>query len=111
MNIEKWTMAMQEALQKAISETLSMSRQVVDIEDLLIALLEDTSGIFYRVLTKANVDINQFRSFLEKKRSQKPRIEGVDESQIRISYDLNQLLMKAQNVMNDYKDEYLSVEL
>ncbi len=110
MNIEKWTMAMQEALQKAISETLSMSRQVVDIEDLLIALLEDTSGIFYRVLTKANVDINQFRSFLEKKRSQKPRIEGVDESQIRISYDLNQLLMKAQNVMNDYKDEYLSVE-
>lgn len=67
MNIEKWTMAMQEALQKAISETLSMSRQVVDIEDLLIALLEDTSGIFYRVLTKANVDIINLDHFWKRK--------------------------------------------
>ena len=57
MNIEKWTAAMQEALQKAFQEVLSMSRQVVDIEDLLLALIEDTSGIFYRVLVKADVDI------------------------------------------------------
>ncbi|WP_028043843.1 ATP-dependent Clp protease ATP-binding subunit [Candidatus Stoquefichus massiliensis] len=110
MNIEKWTMAMQEAIQKAMMQTLSMSRQVVDIEDLLLALLDDTSGIFYRVMTKANVDINHLITFLENKRSQKPRVEGVDESQIRISYDLNQLLIKAQGVMSDYKDEYLSVE-
>lgn len=110
MNIEKWTMAMQEAIQKAIQQTLSMSRQVVDIEDLLLALLEDTSGILYRVLVKAHVDIQNLVALLESKRNQKPRIEGVDESQIRISYDLNQLLTKAQNIMNDYKDEYLSVE-
>ncbi len=110
MNIEKWTMAMQEAIQKAIQQTLSMSRQVVDIEDLLLALLEDTSGILYRVLVKAHVDIQSLVTLLESKRNQKPRIEGVDESQIRISYDLNQLLTKAQNIMNDYKDEYLSVE-
>ena len=31
-------------------------------------------------------------------------------SQLRISYDLNQLLIKAQKVMSDYKDEYTSVE-
>ena len=110
MNIEKWTMAMQEAIQKAFQQTIAMSRQVVDIEDVLLALLEDTSGILYRVLVKAGVDINDLRALLENKRAQKPRIEGVDESQLRISYDLNQLLMKAQNIMSDYKDEYLSVE-
>lgn len=110
MNIEKWTTAMQEAMQKAMQQTLGMSCQVVDIEDFLLALLEDTSGILYRVLSKANVNIQQLETFLRNKQQQKPRVNGVDESQLRISYDLNQLLIKAQKVMSDYKDEYTSVE-
>ena len=111
MNIEKWTTAMQEAMQKAMQQTLGMSCQVVDVEDFLLALLEDTSGILYRVLSKANVNIQQLETFLRnKQQQQKPRVNGVDESQLRISYDLNQLLIKAQKVMSDYKDEYTSVE-
>ena len=110
MNIEKWTTAMQEAMQKAMQQTLGMSCQVVDVEDFLLALLEDTSGILYRVLSKANVNIQQLETFLRNKQQQKPRVNGVDESQLRISYDLNQLLIKAQKVMSDYKDEYTSVE-
>ena len=110
MNIEKWTTAMQEAMQKTMQQTLGMSCQVVDIEDFLLALLEDTSGILYRVLSKANVNIQQLETFLRNKQQQKPRVNGVDESQLRISYDLNQLLIKAQKVMSDYKDEYTSVE-
>lgn len=110
MNIEKWTTAMQEAMQKAMQQTLGMSCQVVDVEDFLLALLEDTSGILYRVLSKANVNIQQLETFLRNKQQQKPRVNDVDESQLRISYDLNQLLIKAQKVMSDYKDEYTSVE-
>jgi len=110
MNIEKWTMAMQEALQKAFQQVLGMSRQVVDVEDMLLALLDDTSGILYRTLTKANVHVQDLRSYLENKRLQKPTVQGLDESQIRISYDLNQLLIKAQSIMSQYKDEYMSVE-
>lgn len=110
MNIDKWTVAMQQAIQKAFQSVLEQSRQVVDIEDLLLALLEDTSGIMYRVMLKANVDINRLKNDLEIQCRQKPRVEGVDEEQVRISYDLNQLINKAQNVMSDYKDEYLSVE-
>ena len=110
MNIEKWTTAMQEAMQKAMQQALDMSCQVVDVEDFLLALLEDTSGILYRVLSKAHVDIQQLTTFLRNKQQQKPRVGGIDESQMRISYDLNQLLIKAQKVMNDYKDEYTSVE-
>ncbi len=111
MNIEKWTTAMQEAMQKAMQQALDMSCQVVDVEDFLLALLEDTSGILYRVLSKAHVDIQQLTTFLRnKQQQQKPRVGGIDESQMRISYDLNQLLIKAQKVMNDYKDEYTSVE-
>ena len=110
MNIEKWTTAMQEAMQKAMRQALGMSCQVVDVEDFLLALLEDTSGIFYRVLSKANVNIQQLTTFLRNKQQQKSRVNGIDESQMRISYDLNQLFIKAQKVMSDYKDEYTSVE-
>lgn len=110
MTIEKWTTAMQEAMQKAMQQALGMSCQVVDVEDFLLALLEDTSGIFYRVLSKANVNIQQLTTFLRNKQQQKSRVNGIDESQMRISYDLNQLFIKAQKVMSDYKDEYTSVE-
>ena len=110
MNIEKWTTAMQEALQKAFQNVLSMKRQVVDIEDVILALLEDTQGIMYRTFLKANIDIRAMQNDLVNKIQTKPTLSQVDESQIRISYDLNQLLMKAQNIMSQYKDEYLSVE-
>lgn len=110
MNIEKWTTSMQEALQKAFQMCLANSRQVVDIEDVLLALLGDSQGILYRAFVKANVNINAMIAYLENKQSQKPTLNQIDESQIRISYDLNQLLLKAQNIMSKYKDEYLSVE-
>ena len=110
MNIEKWTSSMQEALQKAFQSVLSMSRQVVDIEDVLLALLEDTQGIMYRALLKANVNMKAMMTYLEDKRNHKPTLSQVDESQLRLSYDLNQLYLKAQNIMSQYKDEYLSVE-
>jgi len=110
MNIEKWTTAMQEAIQKAFQMTLGMSRQVVDIEDMLLTLLNDSQGILYRVFLKAQVDIKAMIEYLEKKQSLKPRIDHIDESQLRISYDFNQLIMKAQNIMTQYKDEYMSVE-
>ncbi|MEG0365745.1 MAG: AAA family ATPase [Coprobacillus sp.] len=110
MNIEKWTVTMQEALQKSFQNVLSMSRQVVDIEDMLLSLLEDSNGIMYRVFLKVNVNIDELKKSLTYKLNSKPQLSSVDESQLRLSYDLNQLLIKAQSVMNDYKDEYLSVE-
>ena len=110
MNIEKWTTTMQEAIQKSFQNVLSMNRQVVDTEDMLLALLENSQGILYRTFLKANVNINAMIAFLEERRKLKPTLNHVDENQIRISYDLNQILMKSQNIMSQYKDEYLSVE-
>lgn len=110
MNIEKWTTALQTALQKAIQSVMESSRQVVDIEDLLIALLADSSGIMYRVFSKTNMNISELINDLNHQILLKPTVSNVSEENIRISYDLNQLFMKAQNIMNQYHDEYLSVE-
>ena len=110
MNIEKWTTALQTAMQKAMQKVLESSRQIVDIEDMMIALLEDSSGIMTRVFMKANINISELFNDLKGFISTKPTVSNSNEENIRISYDLNQLFIKANTIMNQYKDEYLSVE-
>ncbi|WP_296877253.1 AAA family ATPase [Thomasclavelia sp.] len=110
MNIDKWTAKMQEAIQRAISKAGEMGHQVVDVEHFLLALLEDNTGIFYRVLTKANVDISKLQERLQVRLKNKPVVNNVDINSIRISYDFNQLINLANSQMNQFKDEYLSVE-
>ena len=110
MNIENWTVKMQEALQRASRLAMEYSHQVIDVEHFLIALLEDSSGIFYRVCSKQNINIEKLKNTIRIRLQQKPRVETLDANSIRISYDLNQLLMTALKVMQEYKDSYISVE-
>ena len=98
MNIEKWTTALQTAMQKAMQRVLESSRQIVDIEDIMIALLEDSSGIMTRVFTKANIDIAELISYLNDLISLKPTVSHASEENMRISYDLNQLFIKANTI-------------
>ena len=110
MNIEKWTTSMQEAMQKALMNAFNDSRSITDIEDILLSLLDDSQGIMYRLMIKMNVSVDSLRSFLKNKLALKPKQSQVSESDLRLSYDLNQLILKATNIMNQFKDEYLSVE-
>ena len=55
MDIEKFTAKMQEAIQKASQLALSYKHQVIEIEHLMYVLLNDSSGIFPRVLSKLKV--------------------------------------------------------
>ncbi len=110
MNIEKWTTSMQSAFSNAIQTVLSMSRQNVEIEDLLLSLLSDQNGIFYRILLKLNKNENDVKRYLQAVLDKMPKLSEVSQENIRLSYDLNQLIFKANTIMNDYEDEYLSVE-
>ena len=83
MDIEKFTAKMQEAIQKASQLALSYKHQVIDIEHVLYVLLNDSSGIFPRVLSKLNKDKNHFIQVLEQRLQQK---------------------------LTSFKDEYMSVE-
>ena len=110
MDIEKFTAKMQEAIQKASQLALSYKHQVIDIEHILYVLLNDSSGIFPRVLSKLNKDKNHFIQVLEQRLQQKTTLENIDVNSMRISYSLNDLLAKANNQMTSFKDEYMSVE-
>lgn len=111
MNPEQMTDAVKEAFSRAVQMAMDLNQQIVDVEHLLYSALEDSSGVFYRVLVKMNVDVNAFQEDLNKAINNKPQVGGpVSQDQIRISYDLNSLLNESQKVMKDYKDDYVSVE-
>lgn len=110
MDFEHFTTKMQEAISKASQLALSYKNQVVDAEHLLYVLLDDSSGIFPRVLTKLNKDIHIFKTAIENRLDQKPKLENIDINSLRISYGLNDLLSKANVQMTQFKDEYMSVE-
>ena len=110
MNSEKWTEAMQEAFGRAAQMALSLNQQIVDVEHLMYALLEDSSGIFYRVLTKLNISIPEVQDLLNGEINKKPSVGQVTQDQLRLSYDLNGWIANAERIKTDYKDDYMSVE-
>ena len=110
MNSEKWTEAMQEAFGRAAQSALSLNQQIVDVEHLMYALLEDSSGIFYRVLTKLNISIPEVQDLLNAEINKKPSVGQVTQDQLRLSYDLNSWIANAERIKTEYKDDYMSVE-
>ncbi len=110
MNIDKWTASLQEALQKSLMRALDDKRIAIDVEDMLLSLLEDSQGILYRLMMKMNVNIESLKRFLISKIEMKPRQSYVSESDLRLSYDLNTLMIKAKDLSDKYHDDYLSVE-
>ena len=110
MNIEKWTTSLQEALQKSMMRVMNENRSVIDIEDMLLSLLEDSQGILYRLMLKMNVNIESLRQFLISKSDVKPKQSNVSENDLRLSYDLNQMMTYASDISKQYHDDYISVE-
>lgn len=110
MNTDTWTRKMQEAMQRASQLAIENHHQVIDVEHFLLALLQDNSGIFYRVFSKLNTNINDFEKKLVQRLQQKAKVQSVDVNSAKISYELNTLLTTASKVMNEYSDSYTSVE-
>lgn len=110
MNPEKWTEAMKLAFNDAATMAMNLDQQLIDVEHFIYSACEDSSGIFYRVLSKSNVNINDVRDYLNNSINKKPSVGQVTQDELRLSYDMNQLLSQANKVMSQYNDQYLSIE-
>ncbi len=110
MNTDNWTIAMQEALQKAFVNAIQSSRQVVQVEDFVLALLEKSDGILYRTLSKANVDIQNLTQALQNQLETYGKVQGVNESSMSLSYTFRDILMALDKFKKELKDDYISVE-
>ncbi len=112
MDLNKFTMKSQEALQEAQTKAIQFGHQEVDGEHLLLALSEQSDGLFPRLLQRLEIPAELFRERLLQELQKKPRISGtgIEPGKVYVTQRLNTLLVKAQDEARKLKDEYVSVE-
>ena len=76
MDLNKFTIKSQEALQGAQTKAINLGHQEVDGEHFLLAMAEQTDGLFPRLLQRLEISVDSFRGRLQQELEKKPRISG-----------------------------------
>jgi ATP-dependent Clp protease ATP-binding subunit ClpB len=112
MDLNKFTIKSQEALQAAQNKAINLGHQEVDGEHLLSALLEQSEGLVPRLLKRMEIAVPDVQQRLEQELAKKPRVggPGIEPGKVYVTQRLNRMLVKAQEEAQKLKDEYVSVE-
>lgn len=105
------THAIQNALQKAIEHAKTYKLTNVEVEAVLKAVLEAPESLFQSILERANIDTHALNQAYEDKLKNYPTVKGdnVQYGQY-MSPQMNNLFVKAENYMQAYDDQYISME-
>lgn len=112
MDLNKFTVKSQEALQNAQTKAIKYGHQEVDGEHLFLALIEQSEGLVPQLIKRMNVQIETVQRMIEEELDKKPRVTGpgTEPGKVYITQRLNRLLVKAEEEAQALKDEYVSVE-
>ena len=97
---------------QAITQTLDIAKasqhQQMESEHLLKALVEQ-DGLATSILSKAGVNLSQFRQGLDNYIDKQPKISGTISS-VYLGRSIDTLLDRADKFRKDYGDDYISIE-
>jgi ATP-dependent Clp protease ATP-binding subunit ClpB len=108
MRLDKFTVKGQEALEAAANLANRHGHQQVEPEHLLLALLQQKDGTVAAVLAQLEVDRQRLQGEAEKAILTFPQVAGGGQNYL--SSQLNEVLNKAQQEADDFKDQYVSTE-
>ena len=110
INVNKFTLKSQEALQTAQQIAENYSNQIIEPEHLFAAIVQDTEGTVIAILQKLGISKEEIQikagEFLESL----PKVSGAGSGNLSISRDLNSVLENAQAEALAMKDDYVSIE-
>ena len=109
MNIEKYTQNAQQAVMDCQNIAISEGHQMLDGEHLHMALLMQKDGLIPKLLKYMNVDATAMIADVEEELEKLPKVSGTADNMYS-SRRLSQLLMRAEKIAEEFKDEYVSVE-
>ncbi|MCI6981987.1 MAG: ATP-dependent chaperone ClpB [Akkermansia muciniphila] len=104
------TTKLMEALQAAQKAAQSAGRAQIMPAELLLALVNQDGGVLKAVLQKAGVDPQRVAAEMTRLLERVPRQMGAVAQSPRIGRELDTLLTAAEQVREQMKDDYLSVE-
>ncbi|MBX7107712.1 MAG: ATP-dependent chaperone ClpB [Chitinophagales bacterium] len=108
MNPNNLTIKSQEAIQKAQELAFSHQHQFIETGHLLKGLLLVDENVVDFLLKKLGVNSSHLASRLDEQINKYPKVSGGSGQYL--SNDGNQVLLKAQSFMKEYKDEFVAVE-
>ena len=109
MNLDKFTLKAQEAINAATLAARDYNHQALLPEHILLSLIDDSSGIAREVLIKLAINLDDLLSELKQYLSSVPKVYG-DAKELRASGRINDILHTAQKYLRDFNDEYISSE-
>ncbi len=110
MQLDRFTIKAQEALQSAQAVAQRHSHQQIDGEHLMLGLLEQPEGLLHPLLQKLGVAAPALTADLERELERRPKVQGTTSSDTFLSSDLKKILDAAQAEAGKLKDEYTSTE-
>ena len=113
MNVNKLTQKSIEAVQSAQSIASTYGNQTVDQQHLMLALLTQEGGLIPQLLTKMEIDPDNFKMAVTQSVNAIPKVTisgGRQADSVYVSNDLDRSLSDAEQTAARMKDEFVSVE-
>ncbi|MGM8363080.1 ATP-dependent chaperone ClpB [Flavobacterium sp. ARAG 55.4] len=107
MNINKFTIKSQEAIQRSQQLAQSNGQQQIENEHIFKAIFEVDENVAPFILKKLNVNVPLFLQVLDSTIQSFPKVSGGD---VMLSRDANKALNEAETIAKKMNDEYVSVE-
>ncbi len=107
MNFNNFTIKSQEALQAATQEAMTNGQQAIETGHVLKGVLNVDENVTPFLLKKLGVNVQAFEAAVDSQVKSYPKIDG---GQPYLSNNANQVLNKANNVLKEFGDEYVSIE-
>lgn len=107
MNIEKYTIKAQEAIQAALKRAAANSQQTIEPEHLLSGVLEVGENVTRFLFNKLGVNSQQLQGILESQLRSLPKVSG---GQQYLSSTANEVLNHAEDIASKAGDEFVGIE-
>jgi len=109
MQFDKFTIKSQEAIARGQNIASEHGHQSIEDIHVMSAMLEQKEGVIIPILQKLEVNVEQFRSKIDKALKDAPKVSG-ENAQLYMGTGLNKILNDAFSEARKLKDEYVSTE-
>lgn len=112
MNIDKMTLRVQEALNNASMIAVKFNHQQVELIHLFTALVEQEDGLIPNIFTKMGANVKSIDDDLNRVLGNMPKVlgEGANSSGVYATRQIEEVLVKAEDIAKKFEDSYISVE-
>ena len=112
MDIDKMTLRVQKALSDANVIAVRNDHQRIETIHLFAALMEQEDGLIPNIFNKMGISTKEVTAKINSKLSSMPKVlgEGANGSGVYITREVENILVKAEEISKQFKDSFVSVE-